>query len=86
MCPGSIQKFGKDGRVRSGLSRSEDGSVYHEWNDCKDREVVDELILAMAMDTSLNNESDCIMRRSNMKVFRGLCLRYMLEFIVVESR
>lgn len=50
MRPGSIQKLGKDGRFRSGLSRSEDGSVYDEWNDCKDREVVDELILAMAMD------------------------------------
>ena len=55
MRPGPIQKFGKDGRVSSELSRSEDGSVYHEWNDCKDREVVDELILAMAMDTSSNN-------------------------------
>ena len=47
MRPGSIQKLGKGGRVRSGLSRLEDGSVYHEWNDCKGREVVDELIMAM---------------------------------------
>lgn len=26
------------------------------------------------------------MRRSNMEVFRGLCLQYMLEFIVIELR